>query len=58
MLGPAVVIAVLGIVSTLALSVFERTREVGLLRAVGLSRKQLRTMVRLESIIIAILGAA
>lgn len=51
------VIAVLGIVSTLALSVFERTREVGLLRAVGLSRKQLRTMVRLESIIIAILGA-
>lgn len=52
------VIAVLGIVSTLALSVIERTREVGLLRAVGLSRKQLRTMVRLESIIIAILGAA
>ena len=57
LLGLAVVIAVLGIVNTLALSVIERTREVGLLRAVGLSRKQLRTMVRLESIIIALLGA-
>jgi len=57
LLGLAVVIAVLGIVNTLALSVIERTREVGLLRAVGLSRRQLRTMVRLESIIISILGA-
>jgi putative ABC transport system permease protein len=57
LLGLAVVIAVLGIVNTLALSVIERTREVGLLRAVGLSRRQLRTMVRLESIIIALLGA-
>jgi putative ABC transport system permease protein len=57
LLGLAVVIAVLGIVNTLALSVIERTREVGLLRAVGMSRRQLRTMVRLESIIIALLGA-
>jgi putative ABC transport system permease protein len=57
LLGLAVVIAVLGIVNTLALSVIERTREVGLLRAVGLSRRQLRSMVRLESIIIALLGA-
>jgi putative ABC transport system permease protein len=57
LLGLAVVIAVLGIVNTLALSVIERTREVGLLRAVGLSRRQLRTMVRLESIIISLLGA-
>jgi len=57
MLGLAVVIAVLGIVNTLALSVIERTREVGLLRAVGLSRRQLRRMVRLESIVIALLGA-
>jgi len=57
LLGLAVVIAVLGIVNTLALSVIERTREVGLLRAVGLSRRQLRTMVRLESIVIALLGA-
>ncbi len=57
LLGLAVVIAVLGIVNTLALSVIERTREVGLLRAVGMSRRQLRTMVRLESIAIAVLGA-
>jgi putative ABC transport system permease protein len=57
LLGLAVVIAVLGIVNTLALSVIERTREVGLLRAVGLSRRQLRTMVRLESVVISLLGA-
>jgi putative ABC transport system permease protein len=57
LLGLAVVIAVLGIINTLALSVIERTREVGLLRAVGLSRRQLRTMVRLESTVISLLGA-
>ncbi|MGH3367354.1 MAG: ABC transporter permease [Nocardioidaceae bacterium] len=57
LLGLAVVIAVLGIVNTLALSVIERTREVGLLRAVGMSRRQLRRMVRLESIVIAVLGS-
>ncbi|MPZ96957.1 MAG: FtsX-like permease family protein, partial [Propionibacteriales bacterium] len=57
LLGLAIIIAVLGIVNTLALSVIERTREVGLLRAVGVSRRQLRTMVRLESIAIALLGA-
>jgi putative ABC transport system permease protein len=57
LLGLAVVIAVLGIVNTLALSVIERTREVGLLRAVGLSRRQLRRMVRLESVVVAVLGA-
>ena len=55
--GLAVLIAVLGIINTLALSVIERTREVGLLRAIGLSRRQLRRMVRLESIAIAVLGA-
>jgi putative ABC transport system permease protein len=58
LLGLALVVAVLGIVNTLALSVIERTREVGLLRAVGLSRRQLRRMVRLEAVIIAVLGAA
>jgi putative ABC transport system permease protein len=55
--GLAVLIAVLGIINTLALSVIERTREVGLLRAIGMSRRQLRRMVRLESIAIAVLGA-
>ncbi len=53
----AVVIAVLGIVNTLALSVIERTREIGLLRAIGVSRRQLRLMIRLESVVIAVLGA-
>jgi len=53
----AVIVALLGIVNTLALSVIERTREVGLLRAVGMSRRQLRTMIRLESVAISVLGA-
>lgn len=57
LLGLAIIIAVLGIVNTLGLSVLERTREIGLLRAVGLSRAQLRRMIRLESITIALLGA-
>ena len=56
LLGLAVVIAVLGIVNTLALSIVERTRELGLLRAVGMSRRQLRAMIRWESIIIAVVG--
>ncbi|MET0895933.1 MAG: FtsX-like permease family protein, partial [Acidimicrobiia bacterium] len=50
-------IAILGIVNTLALSVFERTREIGLLRVVGMSRRQVRTMVRWESVVIALIGA-
>jgi putative ABC transport system permease protein len=49
-------IAVLGIINTLFLSVYERTREVGLLRTVGMSRGQVRRMVRGESVIIAIIG--
>lgn len=57
LLGLAIIIAALGIVNTLALSVIERTREVGLLRAVGMSRRQLRRMVRLEAVAIAVLGA-
>lgn len=57
LLALAVLIAALGIVNTLALSVFERTREIGLLRAVGMSRRQLRRMIQLESVIIAVFGA-
>lgn len=57
LLGLALIIAVLGITNTLALSVFERTRELGLLRAVGMARSQARSMIRLESVIIAIMGA-
>jgi putative ABC transport system permease protein len=53
----SVVIAVLGIVNTLALSVLERTREIGLLRAIGLSRRQLRGMITIEAIATAVFGA-
>jgi putative ABC transport system permease protein len=58
LLGLAIVIAVVGIVNTLALSVLERTRELGLLRAIGMTRSQVREMVAWESVIIALLGAA
>lgn len=51
------IIAILGIVNTLLLSVYERTRELGLLRVVGMSRRQVRNMVRGESVIIAVIGA-
>jgi len=57
LLALAIVIAVIGIVNTLSLSVIERTREVGLLRAVGLSRPRLRRMVTLESVTISVMGA-
>lgn len=57
LLGLAVIIAILGIVNTLALAVLERTRELGLLRAVGFKRGQIRLMVTLESVIIALLGS-
>lgn len=56
LLALAVVIALLGIANTLALSIFERTRELGLLRAVGMTRAQVRATVRWESVIIALLG--
>jgi putative ABC transport system permease protein len=58
LLGLAVIIAVLGIANTLALSIYERTHEIGLLRAVGMARSQVRTMIRYESIIIAVFGSA
>jgi putative ABC transport system permease protein len=56
LLALAVVIALFGIANTLALSVHERTRELGLLRAVGMARRQVRAAVRYESVIIALLG--
>jgi putative ABC transport system permease protein len=57
LLALSVIVALLGIVNTLALAVHERTRELGLLRAVGMSKRQVRRMVRAESVITALIGA-
>ena len=57
LLAMAILIALLGIVNTLALGVVERTREIGLLRAIGMDRPQLSRMLRVESIAITLLGA-
>jgi putative ABC transport system permease protein len=57
LLALAVLIALIGIVNTLMLSVFERTREIGLLRAVGMKRRQVKIMVRSEAVILAVFGA-
>jgi putative ABC transport system permease protein len=57
LLALSIIIAVVGIVITLLLSVFERRREIGLLRAVGMTRSQVRTTVRWESVITSLLGA-
>ena len=57
LLALAILVALIGIVNTLMLSVFERTREIGLLRAVGMRRRQVRAMIRSESVIIALFGA-
>jgi putative ABC transport system permease protein len=54
----SIVIAAIGIANTLSLSVHERVRELGLLRAVGMGRRQLRSMVRWEAVLISVLGAA
>ena len=58
LLGLSVIVAFLGIVNTLSLSVIERTREVGLVRAVGMSRAQVRRMITLEALLLATLGTA
>ncbi|HET8952404.1 MAG TPA: FtsX-like permease family protein, partial [Solirubrobacteraceae bacterium] len=58
LLALSVVISLFGMVNTLALSVFERTRELGMLRAVGMTRRQTRRMVRHESVITALIGAS
>ncbi|MEU1289345.1 FtsX-like permease family protein [Kitasatospora sp. NPDC005856] len=57
LLGMAVLIAILGVVNTLAMSVFERKREIGMLRAIGLDRGGIKRMVRLESVVISLFGA-
>jgi putative ABC transport system permease protein len=57
LLALAVLIALIGIVNTLMLSVFERTREIGLLRAVGMKRRQVKAMIRSEAVVIALFGA-
>jgi len=57
LLALAIIVALIGIVNTLMLSVFERTHELGLLRAVGMKRRQVRTMIRSEAVIIAVFGA-
>jgi putative ABC transport system permease protein len=58
LLALSVIVSIFGMVNTLVLSVFERTRELGMLRAVGMTRRQVRRMVRYESIITALIGAA
>ncbi|MEZ5076138.1 MAG: FtsX-like permease family protein [Solirubrobacterales bacterium] len=57
LLAMAVLISVFGIGNTLALSIHERTRELGMLRAIGMSRRQVRTMIRYESVITALIGS-
>ncbi|HKG11605.1 MAG TPA: FtsX-like permease family protein [Gaiellaceae bacterium] len=58
LLALSVIVSLFGMINTLALSVFERTRELGMLRAVGMTRRQVRRMVRHESVITALIGAA
>ncbi|HEX9259458.1 MAG TPA: FtsX-like permease family protein [Acidimicrobiales bacterium] len=57
LLGMAIIIAIVGIAITLALSVLERTREIGLIRAVGMNRRKLRRTIRWESVIVSVFGA-
>jgi putative ABC transport system permease protein len=58
LLALSVIVSIFGIINTLVLSVFERTRELGMLRAVGMTRRQVRRMIRHESVITALIGAA
>jgi putative ABC transport system permease protein len=58
LLALSVIVSVAGIINTLVLAVFERTREIGMLRAVGMTRRQVRRMIRHESVITALIGAA
>lgn len=56
LLAMAVIVAVLGVINTLAMSVFERSQEIGMLRAIGLDRRGIKRMVRLESLVISLFG--
>jgi putative ABC transport system permease protein len=58
LLALSVIVSLVGIINTLVLTVYERTREIGMLRAVGMTRSQVRTMIRYESIVTALMGAA
>ena len=58
LLGLSIIVSLFGIVNTLVLTVFERTRELGMMRAVGMTRRQVRRMIRYESVITALIGAA
>jgi putative ABC transport system permease protein len=58
LLSLAIIVSLFGIANTLALSIYERTRELGMLRAVGMSRRQVRRLIRYESVITALIGAA
>ena len=58
LLGLSVIVSLFGVINTLVLSVFERTRELGMLRAIGMTRRQVRRMIRQESIVTALIGAA
>jgi ABC-type antimicrobial peptide transport system permease subunit len=57
LLGLSVIVSLFGMANTLVLSVFERTRELGMLRAIGMTRRQVRRMIRHESIVTALIGA-
>jgi putative ABC transport system permease protein len=57
LLALAIIVSLFGIANTLALSIHERTRELGMLRAIGMSRRQVRTMIRYEAVITALIGA-
>ena len=57
LLAMALLIAVLGVVNTLAMSVFERQQEIGMLRAIGLDRRRVKRMIRLEAVVISVFGA-
>jgi putative ABC transport system permease protein len=58
LLALSIIVSLFGIVNTLVLTVFERTREIGMLRAIGMTRRQIRRMIRHESVITALIGAA